>query len=116
MMGFAWVMLVELQMFESFPSVIMVDTVEKTNNEKRPLFTVEGRDSNGKMFIFLQCFMPNQQTWMFRWIFSVVMPSLINKKLLEKIRIIISDGDTQFFSQRDNAIQPYFKNARIPGH
>ena len=34
------------------------------------------------------------------------------KKLLEKIRIIISDGDTQFFSQIDNAIQPYFKNAK----
>ena len=43
----------------------------------------------------------------------MVMPSLINKKLLEKVlRIIISDGDSQFFSQIDNAIRPYFKNAK----
>ena len=94
MMCFAWVIPNELQMFESFPYVIMVDTVEKTNNEKRPLLTVGGKDSNGKMFIFLRCFMPNQLSWMFRWIFSVVMPSLIDKKLLEHVRIIIFDGDT----------------------
>ena len=79
MKGFAWVIPSELRLFESFPNVIMVDTVEKTNNKKRPLLTVGGEDSNGKMFIFLRCFMPNQQSWMFRWIFSVVMPSLISK-------------------------------------
>ena len=56
--------------------------------------------------------MPNEQSWMFRWIFSVVMPSLITKKLLEMVCIIISDGDSQFFTQIDNAIRPYFKNAR----
>ena len=52
MMGFAWVIPSELRLFEYFPNVIMVDTVEKTNNEKRPLLTVGGKDSNGKMFIF----------------------------------------------------------------
>ena len=56
--------------------------------------------------------MPNQQSWMFRWIFSVVMPSFISKKLLDKVRIIISDGDSQFFTQIDNAIRPYFKNSK----
>ena len=111
-MGFAWVMTNELRLFDSFPNVIMVDTVEKTNNEKRPILTVGGKDSNGKMFIFLQWFMLNQQSWMLRWIFSVVMPSLINKRLLEKVRIIISDGGSQFFTQIDNAIRPYFKNVK----
>jgi len=33
MMGFAWVIPIELYMLEAFPNVIMVDTVEKTNNE-----------------------------------------------------------------------------------
>ena len=100
MMGFAWVIPNELRLFESFANIIMVDSVEKTNNEKRPLLTVGGKDSNGKMFIFL------------RWIFSVVMPSLISKKLLEKVRIIISNGDSQFFTQIDNVIRSYFKNAK----
>ena len=58
--GFAWVTPGELCMFEAFPNVTMVDIVEKTNNEKQPLFTVGGKDSNGKIFIFLRCFMPNQ--------------------------------------------------------
>ena len=82
LMGFAWVIPSELRLFEALPNVIMVDTIEKTNNEKRPLLTVGGKDSNWKMFIFLRCFMPDQQSWMFQWIFSVVMPSLITKKLL----------------------------------
>ena len=112
MMGFAWVIPVELHMFEAFPHVIMVDMVENPNNEKRSLFTVGGKDSNGKMFIFLRFFIQNQKTWMFRWIFSLVMSSLITKKLLETIHIIISDGDTHFFLQIDNAIEPYFKNAQ----
>ena len=112
MMGFAWVIPNELRLFKSFPNVIMVDTAEKTNNEKRPLLTVGGKDSNRKMFIFLRCFMRNQQSWMFRRIFCVVMPSLLNKKLLKKVRVIRSDGDSQFFTQINNAIRPYFKNAR----
>ena len=112
LMGFAWVIPSELRLFEALPNVIMVDTIEKTNNEKRPLLTVGGEDSNGKMFIFLRWIMPNEQSWMFRWIFSVVMPSLITKKLLEMVCIIISDGDSQFFTQIDNTSRPYFKNAR----
>ena len=74
MMSFAWVNPKELVLLEAFPEVIMIDTTEKTNNEKRPLLTAGGKDSNGNMFIFLRVFMPNQQSWMFRWIFSVVFP------------------------------------------
>ena len=64
MMSFAWVNPKELYLLEAFPEVIMVDTTEKTNNEKRPLLTVGDKDSNGNMFIFLRVFMPNQQSWM----------------------------------------------------
>ena len=66
MMSFAWVNPKELFLLEAFPEVIMVDTTEKTNNEKIPLLTAGGKDSNGNMFIFLRVFMPNQQSWMFR--------------------------------------------------
>ena len=37
MMSFAWINPKELYILEAFPEVIMVDTTEKTNNEKRPL-------------------------------------------------------------------------------
>ena len=52
MMGFTWVIPSELRLFESFQNIIMVDTVEKTNNDKRALLTAGVKDSNGKMFIF----------------------------------------------------------------
>ena len=52
----------------------------KTNNEKRPLLSVGGKDLNGKMFNFLRYFMPNQKKRTFHRILSVVMPSLISKK------------------------------------
>ena len=112
MMSFAWVNPKELYLLEAFPEVIMVDTTEKTNNEKRPLLTAGGKDSNGNMFIFLRVFMPNQQSWMFRWIFSVVFPRLIPKQILHKIKIIITDGDPQEYGQIDNAIETVIPNAR----
>ena len=55
--------------------------------------------------------MPNQQSWMFRWIFSAVFPRLIPKHILSNVQIVIIDGDPQGFSQIDNAIQTVIPNA-----
>ena len=56
--------------------------------------------------------MPNQQSWMFRWIFSVVFPRLIPKHILCDIRVVITDGDPQEFSQVDNTIVNIIPNAK----
>ena len=52
---------------------------------------------------------------MYRWNFNVFMPSLISKKLLGKVQIIISDSDIQFFIQIDSGVSvpvpvPYSEN------
>lgn len=60
MISFAWVYPKELYSLETFPEVIMIDPTEKNTNEKMPLLTTGGKESNGKMFIFLNVFMPNQ--------------------------------------------------------
>ena len=52
--------------------------------------------------------MPNQQSWMFRWVISVVFPRLVPKHITQNIKIIISDGDPQEYSQIDNATKMYF--------
>ena len=52
MMGFAWLIPAEIHLLEAFPHVIMIDTTEKTNNEKRPLLTAGGKDSNGNFLYF----------------------------------------------------------------
>ena len=56
--------------------------------------------------------MPNQQLWMFRWIFSIVFPSLMSKHILAHIKKIITDGDPQEFTQIDNAIESVIPNAK----
>ena len=105
LMSFTWVNPKELYILDAFPEVIMIDTTEKTNNEKRQLLTAGAKYSNGNMFIFFRVFMPNQQSWMFIWVFSVVSPRLFPKHILTKVRIVITDGDPQEFSQVDNAIE-----------
>ena len=54
--------------------------------------------------------MPNQHSWMLRWVLSVVFPRLIPRHILDSMRVIISDGDPQEYSQIDNAIAKYFPN------
>ena len=56
--------------------------------------------------------MTNQQSWMFRWIFSVVFPRLIPKHILTSIQIVVTDRNPQEFSQIDNAIQTVIQNAK----
>ena len=70
MMGIAWVIPKERQLFLLFPEVITVDTTASTNNELTPLLVIFAKDSNGKMFKVLKAFLPNKQAWVFRWIFS----------------------------------------------
>ena len=110
MIAFAWVNPSERERFNLFPEVITVDTVAGTNNENRPLLTMGGKDSNGKMFIFLRAYLPHERGWIFRWIFSIVLPKMFNKNTLSRSKLIISDGDLQEYSQIDNASKKYFPN------
>ena len=60
-MALAWVLPKERDMFTLFPEVITVDCTADTNNESRPLLTMGGKDANGKVFIFLRVFLPNEK-------------------------------------------------------
>ena len=107
MMGVAWVIPSERILFGLYPEVITVDTTNKTNNEQRPLLTISAKSSTGKMFTVLRAFLPNEQNWVFRWVFSVVLPRMFGHSVLSRIQTIISDGDSQEFGQIDNAIRKY---------
>ena len=65
MMGAAWVLRCECRLFEMFPEVLTVDCTSDTNNESRPLLTMNGKDSNGKMFTVLREFLSNEQSLFF---------------------------------------------------
>lgn len=104
----AWVYTGELRLLRQFPHVIKVDDTSHTNNEKRPHLTFTSQTSSGKIFTWLRVFLPNKSAGCFRWIFSFVLPKLIGNDILRKIRVAITDGDSQETSQLDVAIRTHF--------
>ncbi len=56
--------------------------------------------------------MHNQQSWIFRWVFSVVFPRLTPKHTFTKNQIVINDGDPQEFSQVDDDIENVILNIK----
>ena len=108
----AWAVPSERRMFLKYPEVIALDIIEKTDNEDRGLFTMTGRDSNGKRFTFLRVKTPNQQAWMFRWIFTVVIPKFFGAHALRRVILVLTDGDPQETTQLDIAIDKFLPHAR----
>ena len=111
LMGLAWIIPRERHYLNLFPEVIFVDVIVDVNKDKRPLLTATGKDANGQMFTFLRAFLPNEKQWAFRWIFSHVFPKSFNSSILDRVKVIVSDGCVQEFSQIDDAINICFPNA-----
>ena len=99
------------KLFGHFLEVICVDTVSDKNKGKRPLLTINGKDSFGKMYIILRAFLPNEKAWVFRWIFATVLPTLFPRYTLSQVKAIIIVGCPQEFMSIDMARDVYFKNA-----
>ena len=64
-MVFSWVIPKEIELVHPFPEVMTVETVASTNIENRPLLTIGGKDSNGRMFIILRAFLPHDEVGCF---------------------------------------------------
>jgi MULE transposase domain/SWIM zinc finger len=111
MVAYAWVLPFEKQQFALFPNVLHFDGTSDTNNEKRILFTVSGRDSCGHQFIVLRALIPNECAWMFRWLFCGALPKLLGRENLNRVLLVLTDGDSQETSQMDIAIRKYMPSA-----
>jgi len=98
----AWCSDEDLKTWHLFPEVLTVDTTMKTNNEKRSLFSGTIIDHNGKIQQVLKMFLPSEQTWVFHFIFSKVIPAMIGNETVKRIRIVISDGDSCEYSPLRN--------------
>lgn len=104
LMAFAWAVLEDAFLLRLFPEVVTVNVVKSTNNEKRPLFTMCGKTTHGKIFTIMRVFLPHEKTWIFWWLFCILLPRLFGKPTVDQIKVIISDGDSQEIQQLDNAI------------
>jgi hypothetical protein len=101
----------EHRQFSLYPFVVHIDGTNSTNKESRPLVTVTGRDALGNQFTVLRAFSPNNQAWVFKWLFQTVFPTLLGMAALTHTVAFITDGDSQETSQIDNAIDAYFPHA-----
>jgi hypothetical protein len=70
------------------------------------------------MFIVLRAFLPNEQSWSYKWFFQTVLPALLGKEVLKRIKIIVTNGDSQEINQLDDAIAAFLPDAYrsdVPG-
>ena len=119
LMAFAWVIPHEAHLFRLFPETITVDVVKSTNNQKRPLFTMCGKTTHGKMFTIMRVYLPHEKTWIYRWLFCVAFPRLFGIPTIKMVKAVISDGDSQEIQQLDNAISlflPHVHRIRCGWH
>jgi MULE transposase domain len=111
MLALAWVLPFEKRQFSLFPFIIHLDSTNATNAENRPLFTITGRDSQGKQYTVLRALVPSECSWIFKWLFQTVMPGLLGESALNRVVLAITDGDSNEISQLDDAIQKCIPNA-----
>jgi MULE transposase domain len=109
LLAIVWVLPNSKQLFRAYPEVVFIDGTHKTNYENRPLVTMGVKDSKGKMQIILRAFVPNERAWLFRWLFQVATPSLLGASSCDRVRLQITDGDSQETSQLDDALKTVFK-------
>ena len=64
----------QIQQTKLFPTVLHIDITADTNKESRPFCTIAAKDSNAKFFTVVQCFLPNEKDWSFKWFFQNAVP------------------------------------------
>jgi hypothetical protein len=109
MVGIAYAMPSEVRQFQLFNICLHIDAAADSNKEGRPLVTLSSNDYYGKMFIGLCAFLSNEQSWSYKWFFQTVLPALLGKDVLKRIKIIIATGgNSQEISQLNDAIAVFF--------
>ena len=102
----------QIKQAKLFPTVFHIDCTADTNKEGRPLLTITAKDSNAKFFTVVQCFLPNEKGWSFKWFFQNAVPVLISLDTLMDCKYVVTDGDQQLIQQLEDSIQNYMPWAR----
>lgn len=97
LLAVCWITNEERRLTEMFPEVLYMDVTSQTNNEKRPLFLVAGKDNYGRSFTAARIFLPSEQSWVFRWIFQNCLPELFGDRVTKRNKLVITDGDSHCY-------------------
>ena len=90
MVALAWVMETDRRYFKLYPEVIMIDIIENTNNEKRPMLLVVAKDADGETFVVMRVYLPQQRRWIFKWIFDFCFRRLLGTFNCANVQLICS--------------------------
>ena len=110
MIGCAWTTPPEKRLVKMFGEVLHIDCTADTNDEDRPFLTIIGRNSIGKIFTVMHALLRKERAWDFCWLFQTVMPALLCRDFIGRVKVIVTDGDSQVTSQLNTAIALYFNN------
>ena len=80
-----------------FPEVWYADITNQSNNEKRQLIGLAGKNGMNQGFTGLRAFLPSEQYWVFEWFWNVCLIQLLSTTLVRRNRVIITDGDPNFY-------------------
>ena len=116
MICFAWQNKKQQMLAKAFPLNISIDATHKTCViANLCLLTITAKDSLGYTNVLLRMWIPNQKTWMFRFVLEYVIPTMIGSSYCKLVQAIISDGDPQLIKCIEGAIVKIYKNAiQIP--
>jgi hypothetical protein len=84
----------EIREAAMFPEVFGGDVTYKTNNEKRELFLLAGKDRHGKAFTGMRMFLPSGQRWVYRFLYRYAIPSILSATCIKGNNLFLTDGDT----------------------
>ena len=105
LMAVAFITNVDMIKFMKYPEALFMNTTFDTNNEERPLLTICGKDCFGKTYVFLRALLPNERAFSFHWLLFSFLPAHVPKKYLNRVQMLLTDGDPQEYTQIDYAVQ-----------
>jgi len=85
----------ELRLLLMHPEFFAADTTNKTNKEKKELFTLASKDGNNEGFNGGRAFIPSGQQWVFHYLFKHCLPMFWGTDVTHRIRLTLTDGDTK---------------------
>jgi hypothetical protein len=89
-----WVLPDGRRLFKAFPEGVCIDGTHETNKESRPLLTLSVKDSDGNVMVVVQCFAPNERSWLFCWSFEEDLSVLLGAQTLQLVKLVMTDGDS----------------------
>ena len=93
LLGVGWSTKESQQYFRKYPYVLGFDVKYGSNNERRPLFRVVSKTIQNRNVPLVNCFLPSQQKYAFKWVFEKAIPECLPQKFLTMVSVMISDDD-----------------------